>query len=71
MLEFGGKIFRIEEPLVIYRYHEACVTNEVGELVWSEYLEHDLLDLLQVKFTEMIKGRFLQTCLQADGRMQR
>ena len=30
VLEFGGKIHRVEQPLVIYRFHPDCTTYSIG-----------------------------------------
>ena len=31
VLEFGGDVYRVELPLIIYRFHPDCVTHSIGK----------------------------------------
>ena len=40
VLEFNGFVARVEEPLVVYRMHDNCMTNEIDkESMWHVRLQ--------------------------------
>jgi len=47
VLEFGGDVYRVELPLIIYRFHPDCVTHSIGkDIMWAVrlyYLEKFVL----------------------------
>jgi len=47
VLEFNGQVYRVEEPLVIYRMHDDCMTNEIdSDTMWHvrlQFLERYIL----------------------------